>query len=199
MLDKWAFGMSKIEGDAEPGSLGDKGLSTATAVTGKRADSSDLVAEVGNVSLDTRGGFVGRAAAGPSLLSQQAPLPVTSSSTRPMPMPPPATSPDIAGDPAGVSTSVMSIDRQSTTTTSTSSMLEGNERITVKIADLGNGGWRGLGSARKSDLFNSHLDGTPFYRRHSDQTVSLSGGHPRFQVGYKRRYLECSLRGECLR
>ena len=45
MLDKWAFGMSKIEGDE---AKGDKGI------TMKRGPMSDLAAEVGNVTLDTR-------------------------------------------------------------------------------------------------------------------------------------------------
>lgn len=113
MLDKWAFGMSKIDG--EEGSPEKSGLSTL-----KRPESADLAAEVGNVSLDTRAGsFVGRVpgAPGPSLLSQQAPM-VTSSSTRPLPVPGKA--------------QVMEDD-------SLDDAVETNERITVKIADLGNG------------------------------------------------------------
>jgi len=113
MLDKWAFGMSKIDGEEAPPEK--SGLSTL-----KRPESADLAAEVGNVSLDTRAGsFVGRVpgAPGPSLLSQQAPL-VTSSSTRPLPVPGKA--------------QVMEDD-------SLDDAVETTERITVKIADLGNG------------------------------------------------------------
>lgn len=115
MLDKWAFGMSKI--DREEASPEKSGLSTL-----KRPESADLAAEVGNVSLDTRAGsFVGRVpgAPGPSLLSQQAPM-VTSSSIRPLPVP-------------GKS--------QAMEDDSLEDALETNERITVKIADLGNATW----------------------------------------------------------
>ncbi len=105
MLDKWSFGMSKIEGE-EP----DK----------KRADSADLAAEVGNVSLEN--GFGEKvtphaAKTAPSLLSQQAPHAVTSSSSRP-----PEPSPTLQNsreDP----------------------VYDGHEKITVKIADLGNGSY----------------------------------------------------------
>ncbi|KAF6747619.1 CMGC/SRPK protein kinase [Ephemerocybe angulata] len=88
MLDRWAFGMSKIEskddgkdgkedveGKGEKGVEGKGGLSTI-----KRNVSADLAAEVNNVTLDTRGSYVGRGgagagavgagAAGPSLLAQ---------------------------------------------------------------------------------------------------------------------------------
>ena len=73
--------MSKIEGDE---AKGDKGI------TMKRGPTSDLAAEVGNVSLDTRAGYVGRGTGagpsgqgGPSLLSQLALQNVSSTSTRP--------------------------------------------------------------------------------------------------------------------
>jgi serine/threonine-protein kinase SRPK3 len=113
MLDKWAFGMSKIEGRAavagdssEPGSLS------------ARVHSEELAAEVGNVSLDKdkddggdrRAGFVGRPAlppAGPSLLSQQAPT-KSGGSTRVMPMPVPVG--PSRSDEGAVSSSVMSVD-----------------------------------------------------------------------------------------
>ncbi|KXN87052.1 Protein kinase dsk1 [Leucoagaricus sp. SymC.cos] len=97
MLDKWAFGMSKIDNpddaSSKPGSLG------------------------------------------PSLLSQQAP-------SKPMAVPAPPPAPKVhdgrSESISGVSSSVMSVDRQSD---SSSSNYEGNERITVKIADLGNATW----------------------------------------------------------
>ena len=126
MLDKWAFGMSKI--DREEASPEKSGLSTL-----KRPESADLAAEVGNVSLNTRAGsFVGRVpgAPGPSLLSQQAPM-VTSSSTRPLPVPGKA--------------QVMEDD-------SLHDAVETNERITVKIADLGNGETSALLSSSSADV-----------------------------------------------
>lgn len=64
MLDKWAFGMSKIEGaggDSKPGSFGEGSrvgsLVEMTSPTNadsskKRADSTDLVQDVSNVTLD---------------------------------------------------------------------------------------------------------------------------------------------------
>ncbi|KAF8162572.1 kinase-like domain-containing protein [Crassisporium funariophilum] len=138
MLDKWAFGMSKIEGgdDAaaadKPSSVEKGGLATA-----KRVPSSDLAAEVGSVTLDTRASHVGRGVQGPSLLSQLAPSSVTSSSTRPVPVP--ARSIEVLGaGEGGVSNSIMSIDHQSDE--SSTSLLDVS-KITVKIADLGNATW----------------------------------------------------------
>ena len=129
MLDKWAFGMSKIEGD-------ERKLSTSAdkGITIKRGGpSSDLAAEVSNVSLDTRAGYVGRGTgagpsgtSGPSLLSQLAPP----NATRPMAVPGKGSAGDF-GDGA----SEMSIDQQS----DESSNYPAAEKITVKIADLGNG------------------------------------------------------------
>lgn len=136
MIDKFYLHMSKIETPEtnanKLNSVGDKGPESSN----KRTQSTDLATEVGNVSLDTRAGSSGRSG-GPSLLSQQAAVAVTSSSTRPVPMPQPTT--EQAADSAGGPSSVMSVDRQSTTETSTSSGVDGTERITVKIADLGNG------------------------------------------------------------
>lgn len=139
MLDKWAFGMSKIDNSddasSKPGSLGDKNFINFNAGT-KRRPSADLAAEVSNVSLDTKSGLstLKSGAPGPSLLSQQAP----SNSTRPMavPAPTPALHDGRSGSVSGVSSSVMSVDHQSD---SSSSVYESSERITVKIADLGNG------------------------------------------------------------
>lgn len=137
MIDKLYLHMSKIEGSETTAnklnSLSDKGSESSS----KRTQSTDLATEVGNVSLDTRTGSTSRSS-GPSLLSQQAAATVTSSSTRPVPMPHPTATPEQA-DLGDVPSSVMSVDRQSTTETNTSSGLDGTERITVKIADLGNG------------------------------------------------------------
>lgn len=166
MLDRWAFGMSKIEGaggrasngtgegsvggsagGSKPGSVGDKGIVVGG---GKRPHSEDLVAEVGNVSLasdemDTRVGFVGRT--GPSLLSQQAPG--KTGSTRVMPMPVGVPVHEVAGSLG----SAMSVDEEGVggregvgggeevveERGEEEGLLDGTERITVKIADLGNG------------------------------------------------------------
>lgn len=156
--------MSKIDGDtgtSKPGSLGN-GTNPATA-TGKqrghgsgsgskedRADSMEQAAErISNVNLDASpfGEKVrpGKSkAAGPSLLSQQAPGDAGPSSAGlpPSPSKPPPYAEDVdAGPSAGagrntdltdVSSSAMSVDAHMP-------LLEGTEKITVKIADLGNG------------------------------------------------------------
>lgn len=127
MLDKWAFGMSKIEGNnnaRKSNSAEKEGLSMK-----QRGPSADLAAEVSNVSLDSRASFLGRGTAlavghlnGPSLLS--------------------ATKPTDSGklsDGDHTASFSMSIDAQSDD--SSSSVADGvvMEKITVKIADLGNG------------------------------------------------------------
>ncbi|KIJ63437.1 hypothetical protein HYDPIDRAFT_113455 [Hydnomerulius pinastri MD-312] len=168
MFDKLAFAMSKIDGEAtsKPGSYGSgsiakDGSSGSAATTGlgitdgtnKRADSTEVTAErISNVSLDA--GFNKMTTPhpshppGPSLLTQMAlAQPVAGSSSSP------AQGPSIHGssgsgdlnsaDPK-LSTSLMSVEstQQSFAETSTtSSVLEGMERITVKIADLGNATW----------------------------------------------------------
>ena len=138
MLDKWAFGMSKIEGD--DGKSGKASTSVEKdALMMKRpvppSQATDLAQEVSQVSLDTRGSYIGRgpaqAAPGPSLLSQTNP-----NASRPMPVPSKSADPLHQELPPG---SVMSIDRDSDE--GSSSMYEAMaEKITVKIADLGNGG-----------------------------------------------------------
>ena len=115
MLDKWAFAMSKIDGDDPAPTVEKAGLSTT-----KRGPSADLAAEVGNVSLDTRAGYIGREHAQPS-----------SSSTRPVAVPGSSKPAELEQ----VSSSIMFIDRQSD---ESSVQLEAS-KITVKIADLGNG------------------------------------------------------------
>jgi serine/threonine-protein kinase SRPK3 len=116
MLDKWAFAMSKIDGD-DTIATEKAGLSTVN-----RGPSTDLAAEVGNVSLDTRAGYVGR---------EHSLAPQPSSSSRPLPVP----GLDMSEDLEQVSSSVMSIDPESD---ESSAQLE-TSKITVKIADLGNG------------------------------------------------------------
>ena len=161
--------MSKIDGGdtgtSKPGSLGSgkDNHANAASAAGKqrgggskeeRADSMEQAAErISNVTLDTSpfGEKVrpGKGkVAGPSLLSQQAPGDADSSSagpsaaTSPSPSKPPPYSEDmdagmsnhvgpVAQDPP-VSSSAMSVDAPMPN-------LEGMEKITVKIADLGNG------------------------------------------------------------
>ena len=171
-LDRWAFGMSKIEdagGASGPGSVSSsskvKAVVDDTAnedanananvnvgANDKRADSAEDTAErIGNVTLDsspfgekTRPEAAKAKQAGPSLLSQQAPgtasgstpLPSASASAGAAPPPPYSSSTDesmSAADPP-LSTSAMSVD-------GVGPVYEGPEKITVKIADLGNGAY----------------------------------------------------------
>ncbi|KAI0355261.1 kinase-like protein [Trametes cingulata] len=145
-LDRWAFGMSKIDGGASgPGSV-----NSASKVNSKekRADSTEQAAErISNVTLDsspfgekTRPETGKGRQTGPSLLSQQAPSaasgsqPAAASSSQPVPAaPPPYDDPMNSAEPP-LSTSVMSVDGMHP-------VYEGPEKITVKIADLGNATW----------------------------------------------------------
>ncbi|PIL33316.1 hypothetical protein GSI_04767 [Ganoderma sinense ZZ0214-1] len=163
-LDRWAFGMSKIEdagGASGPGSVSSSSKVKAVVddttnegesenTDGKRADSAEDTAErIGNVTLEsspfgekTRPEAKAKQA-GPSLLSQQAPSPAAGSraagTSRPQagaPPPPYSSSTDesmSAADPP-LSTSAMSVD-------GVGPVYEGPEKITVKIADLGNATW----------------------------------------------------------
>ncbi|KAF9522960.1 kinase-like domain-containing protein [Crepidotus variabilis] len=130
MLDKWAFGMSKIDGDtsgSKPSSVEKGGLTMTTKQ--RRAQSTDLAAGVENVTLDTRAGFVGRTSAPVPGQQPQQPGPSLLAATKPNGLP-------INVDPHAS----MSIDPQSD---DSSSYIEApiNEKITVKIADLGNATW----------------------------------------------------------
>ncbi|KAI0365149.1 kinase-like protein [Pilatotrama ljubarskyi] len=163
-LDRWAFGMSKIDGGASgPGSVnsaskvksGSEDASDSNGNNGggegskeKRADSTEQAAErISNVTLDsspfgekTRPETGKGRPTGPSLLSQQAPSaaasgsqPAAGSSSQPVPAaPPPYDDPMNSGEPP-LSTSAMSVDGMP--------VYEGPEKITVKIADLGNATW----------------------------------------------------------
>lgn len=150
-LDRWGFGMSKIEGEAsKPGSLGDstleikkKSASGSKEESGQRSDSMEQAAErISNVKLE--GSPFGEKQtpgrgkpSGISLLSQQAPVQKPSHPPEPS-NPPPYTEgsrdadPATNGPPAPISSSAMSVDQQLP-------LLDGTEKITVKIADLGNG------------------------------------------------------------
>ncbi|TDL27667.1 kinase-like protein [Rickenella mellea] len=189
MLDKWAFGMSKIntsgEGDSNsksptattpgaPASAG--GKSAEGEPTTARADSTEHATRgLGNVSLSSpasgsSGLHIGekapagtaKPAPGPSLLTQQAPphstLPNGLPSTD-LPQQQETGKPEMhtrASRSSGhgdsempdaqvqtTSTSPMSVDAASRVSTSASSrsFVDVPERITVKIADLGNATW----------------------------------------------------------
>ncbi|KAI0628916.1 kinase-like domain-containing protein [Trametes polyzona] len=164
-LDRWAFGMSKIDGSASgPGSVGsaskvksganseDGAAGTSDGNSGskeKRADSTEQAAErISNVTLESspfgeklRPDTGKGRQSGPSLLTQQAP---TASGSQPsastsggraagVAAPPPYDDPMSAGGPS-LSTSAMSVDGMHP-------VYEGPEKITVKIADLGNATW----------------------------------------------------------
>lgn len=160
-LDRWAFGMSKIEGEAsKPGSLGSAGAKDGAfdgkkkaAAAGKddagpRSDSMEQAAErISNVKLE--GSPFGEKQApgkgkpsGPSLLSQQAPVNKPPPPPQAEPAhPPPYTEGALDGKAAAangpaapISSSAMSVDQQLP-------LLDGTEKITVKIADLGNATW----------------------------------------------------------
>jgi serine/threonine-protein kinase SRPK3 len=134
-LDKWAFGMSKIDGE---GSVGSE----------KRADSTEAAVEgISNVTLESNGiggkneSLHSAIPPGPSLLTQQAPQELTE------PHPPTRHAPifhladDTMSSDVPPSSSLMSVDSEMSrnTETSSSSVMDGLEKITVKIADLGNG------------------------------------------------------------
>ncbi|KAG6330115.1 hypothetical protein ID866_8974 [Astraeus odoratus] len=167
MFDKLAFGMSKIaagEATSKPGSYGSSyvpkdgssGSGAASSVSAldassKRADSTDIATErISHVSLDA--GFSKMTTPhpahppGPSLLTQMAPSAGKSAATPAVPpqasIPKLPSSGDVSSMDPKLSTSMMSIDsaRQSMASTA-SSVLEGTEKITVKIADLGNATW----------------------------------------------------------
>ncbi|KAF8061863.1 CMGC/SRPK protein kinase [Lyophyllum atratum] len=141
MMDRWAFGMSRIE----PGAAGAaKTEGTSTSKSGERHSEELLAKDVRNVSIaeggpsedmekekdkDTRAGFVGRVGAGPSLLSQLAPT----EASKPMPI------------PGATGAGGMSVDEAVAAFLQEGEgeggEVEGTERITVKIADLGNATW----------------------------------------------------------
>ena len=191
MFDKLAFGMSKIDGEAtsKPGSYG-SGSVASRASTGlgisdmpsKRADSTEVAAErISNVSLHSSG-FNKMTTPhpanppGPSLLTQMAPSqPAASTSSQPHaasiskpPVEPSAVDPKL-------SSSIMSMDSVlAETSTTASSLLDNTTKITVKIADLGNG-WYFLScisiiacslTSASMVLFRllSHLGRAPLYR-----------------------------------
>jgi serine/threonine-protein kinase SRPK3 len=163
-LDRWAFGMSAISDDKAPSPTKRDRPSPATpsasptkaAKAAKAAAPAPLSADdaerakhdvaegIGNVSLDARPGAP--PTPGPSLLTQQAPREGRSHDAPPPPLAstavtlPPSSSPDIP-----LSTSAMSVDPPKGAAARGSGSGSGSppavERITVKIADLGNATW----------------------------------------------------------
>ena len=135
MLDKWAFGMSKIDSNdaSKPGSL--KATSAAeSSEEGRRALSEEMnqtSERISQLQFDMNGQpqpQPQRSAAGPSLLTQQAPdHPTLSSSPKDLS---PEKFPIINDGPSLTATAA---------TTPDIPVMDGTERITVKIADLGNG------------------------------------------------------------
>ena len=231
-LDRWAFGMSKIDGGdgvSKPSSFtnnsgakesgGSSGASTKRTGGSTSKDSMDQAAErISNVKLETSpfGEKVqpGKSkAAGPSLLSQQAPPhereePSHASSSSRLPPspsnPPPYEEedepPTIPGPVPPVSSSAMSVDPNLP-------LLDGSEKITVKIADLGNGAWflrvtapkRLSESLTRSDaslLEHSDVGRASFHRRYPDTTVPVSRGHSWCAMGAQRGYLERGMHRE---
>ncbi|KAH8114263.1 kinase-like protein [Phellopilus nigrolimitatus] len=152
MLDRWQFGMTKLDGpdagsapdqkdrdrDGARGNSEGKGKGREGASDSGRADSADTAAEaIGAVSLNAPV----KPGPGPSLLTQQAPREAARAPA------PAETSTDASSVP--LSSSAMSVDAyQSTLDSSSESQASGlqdlmnvTERITVKIADLGNATW----------------------------------------------------------
>lgn len=174
MFDKWAFGMSKINGEGSKGispQVTDNMLATASSGRDSVERAADAISGVQLV--DPAFGTRAQAApqqrtAGPSLLSQQAP---TDLHVPPPPRESPVEAPgqdpvqpqEVVGPPDDrllVSNSAVSTDppphqnddegdndddeSKSTSGESSPNSLENLARITVKIADLGNACWTGL-------------------------------------------------------
>lgn len=159
MIDRWQFSMTKMDADNDSDDKGrGKDDGSENAQSNNRSDSADKTAEaIGAVSLNPPL----KPLSGPSLLSQQAPSHGTggnqtkerSSSAHN------TISTSVAEasttDSVQLSTSAMSVDgisRSTMDSTSSDSVLSGQEinaeRITVKIADLGNGLCRCLSRKR---------------------------------------------------
>ncbi|KAI0060910.1 kinase-like protein [Artomyces pyxidatus] len=137
MLDKWAFGMSKIDGGAgtadnsKPGSLGAQGSEDEKPRRGLSQEMDQASERISKLLRDPGFGEKtapnGHKVAGPSLLTQSAP----SHDAEPPPISPKGKGVERADEPP-TSGSSMSLDQASGFEM---------ERITVKIADLGNATW----------------------------------------------------------
>ena len=191
MLNKRSFIMSQIPNDEDmTGTTHAIGSVDNKASNGKRGDSTEQAVEKMS-TLDASFGekrsnvATNRAPLGPSALSLSAPGPSNSAPQRPTLQ----TSPDALEPPEDAD--MHPLDR----------LLRDDsawERITVKIADLGNGehssvGLSGFGADKRPQ---SHLDGSSFYRRHPDPPIQVSRGHSRSPMGHECGYLELRLPGE---
>ncbi|THH13710.1 hypothetical protein EW146_g6550, partial [Bondarzewia mesenterica] len=137
MLDKWAFGMSKIDSSKPSSANADESDKRPRGLSAEMDQASERISQ-----LLREPGFGEKTSAtasqpsGPSLLSQQAPR-------NPPDQPPIYTKGKAAESPPTdappMSTSAMSLDQAGTQLSP--GTLEGMERITVKIADLGNATW----------------------------------------------------------
>ena len=134
MLDKWAFGMSKID-NSKPSSLtADEPEKRPRGLSAEMDSASERISQLlRDPGFGEKSSSANPKPSGPSLLSQQAPR-------HPQDHPPipekgkAAESPP--ADAPSLSTSAMSLEAGTSVSPGT---LEGVERITVKIADLGNG------------------------------------------------------------
>lgn len=135
MLDKWAFGMSKIDADKTPGPDANRGIS---------AEAEEAARTLGKVTLDSTSSPK-KPPPGPSLLSQQAAQAreqeteanADPDGTSPMPTSP---APEVRSA-LGIAVEETLVARAEILEAARSGLPEGMERITVKIADLGNATW----------------------------------------------------------
>ncbi|GLB35703.1 putative CMGC SRPK protein kinase [Lyophyllum shimeji] len=149
MMDRWAFGMSRIEGGASTAVTAKKDSGSVTSAGsnksgGAGADehehSDELAKDVRNVSI-AEGGGAGEdntraGGRGASLLTQQA----GESGTKPVPIPGAAAA--AGGMTVDVDAAVAAFLEAGTAPPEEGEVeMEGTEKITVKIADLGNATW----------------------------------------------------------
>ncbi|OBZ75126.1 Protein kinase dsk1 [Grifola frondosa] len=144
-LDRWSFGMSKIDGAEASGSVSvgspgraKNGNEEAEGVGDegkeKRADSTEQAAErISNVTLNASP-FGEKTRPDPAKGKLAAPSPSQRSAAGPSNAPPPYSAEDAPGNDPPLSTSAMSVDGMMP-------LYDGTEKITVKIADLGNATW----------------------------------------------------------
>ncbi|KAF7967159.1 hypothetical protein HWV62_35670 [Athelia sp. TMB] len=156
MLDKWAFGMSKMAPGAASGASAREDASAGDDA----AVGADNVEEgITKMSIDSRAEVPPPLPPkGPSLLSQLAPghapspstdtassAPATASDLSTTTASTSTTATSLAPDPAALEPSSLATDTSMATSSSSTgpapALLDGTERITVKIADLGNATW----------------------------------------------------------
>jgi hypothetical protein len=210
MLDKWAFGMSKIDGEGrESGSGSPMAVNdvSKTVVDKEKEGEGALVQAAEGISISStpfgQKSNVLPPGAGPSLLSQQAPRYRSDS--------------DHGGDHGGAGGEVdyftvptapavvkadgererMAVDVDGDVDGDALGTQASTERITVKIADLGNGECSLPFPSLSFNSYphrNSNMDRTPFHRRYPNPTIPLPRSHPRRTLGSERGHLERRLR-----